>query len=82
MKETLAKINKLKDVKCNLILKRNIFGFKSCFKLISYLRYSNYIVNLMLINYLVKNELDLKLLSFNYMNFFWSESRLSKNFKI
>lgn len=88
IKDTIDKIKEAKDMEYDSILKRNVPSLESCLAFIGRLRCGGYKLNLALINSPTLKESDLQLLvdlpeyPFNHSQSYWTESRMSKNFRM
>ena len=88
IKDTIAKIAEMRDTGYDSILKRDVSSIESCLAFIGRLRCGGYKVDLTPINSPTLKESDLRLLidlpeyPFNHAQSYWTESRVSMNFRM
>lgn len=88
IKDSIDKIKEANDIEYDSILKRNVSGLISCLAFIGRLRCGGYKINLAPINSPTVKESDLRLLvdlpeyPFNNSQSYWTESRMSKRFRM
>lgn len=87
VRDTINQMVNSKDVQYHSVLKRDVSGLESCLDFIGRLHCSGYKFNLLPINSPALRESDLRLLTnlpqypFNHQQSFWTESRVSRNFR-
>lgn len=87
VKDIVDQVANSKEINYDCLLKRDISGLESCLEFMGRLRCSGHKVNLALINSPVSKDSDLRLLvnlpqyPFNHQQTYWTESRISKNFR-
>lgn len=87
VKDTLDQVANSKEINYDSLLKRDVSGLESCLEFIGRLRCSGHKINLAPINSPFSKDSDLRLLvnlpqyPFNHQQKYWTESRISKNFR-
>ena len=88
VRDTLIQTSNTKEIEYHSVLKRGVSGVESCLDFVGRLHCSGHKFNFLPINSPSSRESDLRMLTnlpqypFNHQQSYWTESRVSKNFRM
>ena len=88
VRDTIIQTSNTKEIEYHSVLKRSVSGVESCLDFVGRLHCSGYKFNFLRINSPNSRESDLRMLTnlpqypFNHQQSYWTESRVSKNFRM